>query len=266
MARAGRCARLGAIAAATDDLTAARGFLEASLALLDEAGVENEIGTTLLHLGSLLADMGATDAAVTTLDRALAIATTGGDPLARAHALAGMTLAHWKAGDLEAALGTGGEALNLFRDLGHRPTERTVAYRLAAIARGLGRSRAARRYALMAMKAGEQSSTRTTIALAHVNLARLDIDAGSWSAAADHLAHSLELIDPEADRWVLVEALEALARLLVAVGRPGAGALLDFSSAVREPSTNRGRRPSRATSTPPGPVPTRPAAIRPVRS
>jgi len=42
--------RLGAIAAATDDLTAARGFLEASLTLLDEAGVENEIGTTLLHL------------------------------------------------------------------------------------------------------------------------------------------------------------------------------------------------------------------------
>jgi tetratricopeptide (TPR) repeat protein len=225
--------RLGAIAAATDDLTAARGFLEASLASLDEAGTENEIGTTLLHLGSLLADMGATDAAVTTLDRALAIATTGGDPLARAHALAGMTLAHWKAGDLEAALGTGGEALNLFRDLGHRPTEGTVAYRLAAVARGLGRSRAARRYALMAMKAGEQSSTRTTIALAHVNLARLDIDARSWSAAADHLAQSLELIDPEADRWVLVEALEALARLLVAVGRPGAGALLDFSSAVR---------------------------------
>ncbi len=141
-----------------------------------------------------------------------------------------MTLAHWKAGDLAAALGTGGEALNLFRDLGHRPTEGTVAYRLAAIARGLGRSRAARRYALMAMKAGEQSSTRTTIALAHVNLARLDIDARNWSAAADHLARCLELIDPEADRWVLVEALEALARLVVAVGRPGAGALLDFSS------------------------------------
>ena len=51
--------------------------------------------------------------------------------------------------------------------------------------------------------------------------------------AADHLARSLELIDPDADRWVLVEALEALARLVVAVGRPGAEALLDFSSAVR---------------------------------
>ncbi len=225
--------RLGAIAAATDDLTAARGFLEGSLALLDEADVETEIGTTLLHLGSLLADMGAVEAALATLERALTISAAGGDPLARAHALAAMTLAHWKGGDLAAALATGGEALNLFRDLGHRPTEGTVAYRLAAVARGLGRRRAARRYALMAMEAGEQSSTRTTIALAHVNLARLDIDASSWSAAADHLARALELIDPEADRWVLVEALEALARLLVAVGRPGAGALLDFSSAVR---------------------------------
>ena len=144
-----------------------------------------------------------------------------------------MTLAHWKAGDLAAALGTGAEALNLFRDLGHRPTEGTVAYRLAAVARGLGHRRAARRYALMAMEAGTQSSTRTTIALAHVNLARLDLDARTWSVAADHLARSLELIDPDADRWVLVEALEALARLVVAVGRPGADALLDFSSAVR---------------------------------
>ncbi len=225
--------RLGAIAAATDDLVAARGFLEASLALLDDAGVETETGTTLLHLGSLLADMGAVDAALTTLERALDISRAGGDPLARAHALAAMTLAHWKAGDLSAALGTGGEALNMFRDLGHRPTEGTVAYRLAAIARGLRRSRAARRYALMAMEAGEQSSTRTTMALAHVNLARLDLDARSWPVAADHLARALELIDPDADRWVLVEALEALARLVVAVGRPGAGDLLDFSSAVR---------------------------------
>ncbi len=177
--------------------------------------------------------MGAVDPARTTLERALDISSAGGDPLARAHALAAMTLAHWKAGDLAEALGTGSEALNLFRDLGHRPTEGTVAYRLAAIARGLGRRRAARRYALMAMEAGEQSSTRTTIALAHVNLARLDLDARSWSAAADHLARSLELIDPGADRWVLVEALEALARLVVAVGRPEADALLDFSSEVR---------------------------------
>jgi predicted ATPase len=225
--------RLGAIAAATDDLTAARSFLEASLARLDEAGVETETGTTLVHLGSLLADMGAVDAALVTLERALKISSAGGDPLAKAHSLAAMTLAHWKAGDLAAALVTGGEALNLFRDLGHRPTEGTVAYRLAAVARGLGRRRAARRYALIAMEAGEQSSTRTTIAMAHVNLARLDLDARNWSAAADHLARSLELIDPDADRWVLVEALEALARLVVAVGRPGALALLDFCSAVR---------------------------------
>ena len=140
--------RLGAIAAATDDLAAARRFLEASLARLDEAGVETETGTTLLHLGSLLADMGAVEGALSTLERALEISSAGGDPLARAHALAALTLAHWKAGDLAAALGTGGEALNLFRDMGHRPTEGTVAYRLAAVARGLGRRRAARRYAL----------------------------------------------------------------------------------------------------------------------
>ena len=76
--------RLGAIAAATDDLTAARSFLEASLARLGEAGVETETGTTLLHLGSLLADMGAVEGALSTLERALDISSAGGDPLARA--------------------------------------------------------------------------------------------------------------------------------------------------------------------------------------
>ena len=55
--------RRGAIAAATDDLPAARRYLEAALARFEAAGVENEIGTTLLHLGSLLADEGVVDAA-----------------------------------------------------------------------------------------------------------------------------------------------------------------------------------------------------------
>ena len=188
--------RLGAIAAATDDLVAARAFLESSLARLDEAGIETETGTTLLHLGSLLADMGASDGALTALQRALSIAGSGTDPLAKAHALSALTLAYWKAGNLPAAMESGAEALSLFRDLGHRPTEGTIAYRLASVARALGRPRAARRYALMAMEAGEQSRTRTTTALAHVNLARLDLDEGTWSAAADHVCRALELHRP----------------------------------------------------------------------
>jgi tetratricopeptide (TPR) repeat protein len=225
--------RLGAISAATDDLVAARRWLEASLECLDEAGVEAETGTTLLHLGSLLADEGDIAAAGPVLARALAIATAGGDPLARGHALAALTLAHWKAADLPAALSTGGEALNLFRDLGHRPTEGTVAYRLAAVARGLGRPRAARRYALLARAAGEQSSTRSTVAMAEINLARLDLDQGAWSAAAEHLSAALEAIDPGADRWVLVEALEAVGRLQVGLGIPGPGPLLDSAARIR---------------------------------
>ena len=51
---------------------AARAYLEESLVRLDEAGNEMEIGTTLLHLGSLLADEGVVDAARTALERALA--------------------------------------------------------------------------------------------------------------------------------------------------------------------------------------------------
>ena len=225
--------RRGAIAAATDDLSAARGFLGASLSRLDEAGIEREAGTTLLHLGSLLADEGEVDAGRRALERALAIAVDTGDPLAHGLVLAALNLAHWKAGDLEAAMQTGNEALLTFRELGHRPTEGTVAYRLAAVSRGLDHPRAARRYAQLAIDAGELSRTRTTVSLGHVNLARLDLDAGDYPVAASHLARALELVDPGADRWVLVECLEAVARLLVATGRTGSGSLLASASRIR---------------------------------
>ena len=225
--------RRGAIAAVTDDLPAARRFLEASLARLDEAGVEKETGTTLLHLGSLLADEGLVDAARPMLERALAIAAATGDPLANGHVLAALTLAHWKGGDLEAAMQTGNEALLIFRELGHRPTEGNVAHRLAAVARGLSRPKAARRYAQLAIDAGEQSSTRTTVALGHLNLARLDLDAGESRVAADHLVRAFEQIDPDADRWVLVEGLEAVARLLALLDRAGSAALLASAAGLR---------------------------------
>jgi tetratricopeptide (TPR) repeat protein len=225
--------RRGAIAAATDDLSGARALLEASLARLEEAGVEKEIGTTLLHLGSLLADEGIADAARPALERSLAIAARTGDPLANGHVLAALTLAHWKGGDLEAAMQTGNEALLIFRELGHSPTEGTVAYRLAAVARGLDRPRAARRYAQLAIDAGERASTRTTIALGHINICRLDVDEGDFASAAGHVGRSLDLIDPDSDRWVLTEALEATARLLVALDRPGSLSLLASAGAIR---------------------------------
>jgi predicted ATPase len=226
--------RLGAIAAATDDVEDARGYLEASLERLDAAGVEREVGTTLLHLGSLLADQGRREEAQPLLERARAIAVASGDPLARGHALAALTLAHWKGGDLRAAMEAGEEALGLFQELGHRPTEGTVSYRLAAVARGLGRPRAARRYAMQAIAAGEVASTRTTVAFGHINVARLDLDAGDTPGAAAHLGDALAVLDPLADRWVLADGLEAVARLAALTGTDGAGPLLEKAASIRD--------------------------------
>jgi predicted ATPase/DNA-binding SARP family transcriptional activator len=225
--------RLGAIAAATDDMTAARRFLEESLLRLDEAGVEAETGITLLHLGSLLADEGDVGAALPALHRALSIASEGGDPLARGQALTAILLAEWKGGDLESARTSGEAALSLFEELGHRTMEGTVAYRLAAVNRGLGRPDASRENAQRAIDAGSAASTRTTVALGHLGLARLDLDAHDLTAAAPHLEAALNGIDPAADRWVLVEALEGVARLLLLLERPGGGRLLNTASAMR---------------------------------
>lgn len=225
--------RLGAIAAAADDLCAARGFFERSLARLEVAGSEPDIGTTLLHLGSLLADEALVSESGPTLRRALAIAQRGSDPLAEGHALAALTLSLWRGGDLDEAAAVGKRALEAFRALGHRPTEGTVAYRLAAIARGRGRPAEARRYAEAALVAGQLSGTRTTTALARVNLARLDLDAGDPRAATTNIAAALADIEPAADRWVLVECLEVLARLLASRGDPRAGDIAATAAAIR---------------------------------
>ncbi len=171
--------------------------------------------------------------ALAALERALAIADAGGDPLAEGHALAALTLAHWKANDLRAARRCGDRALVRFRDLGHLPTEGTVAYRLAAVERGLEHPHVARRHAQAAVRAGEKSETRTTIAFGHINLARLDLDTGDTDAAQRNLEAALESIEPVSDRWVLVDALETVARLVVAVGETGAGQILDDAAALR---------------------------------
>src|ERR1700722_6321889 len=188
--------RLGAIAAATDDLAAARLLLEESLRRLEDAGVEAEIGVTLLHLGSLLADEGDVDAALPALQRALTIAADSDNPLAGGQALAALLLAQWKGGDLEAALRSGEDALRLFRELGHHTMEGTVAYRLAAVTRGLGRSEVARTHAQLAIDAGEAAGTRTTVALGHLNLARLDLNDDAGGDATAHLDAALAIIDP----------------------------------------------------------------------
>lgn len=225
--------RLGAIAAAADDVGAAREFFERSLSRLEVAGCEPDIGTTLLHLGSLLADESLVEESGPILRRALVIARRGTDPLAEGHALAALTLSLWRAGDLDEAAVVGERALSAFRSLGHRPTEGTVAYRLAAIARGRGRPAEARRYAEVALAAGRLSGTRTTSALAHVNLARLDLDALEPRAATANIGAALAEIEPAADRWVLVECLEALARLLADRGDPRAGDIAATAAAIR---------------------------------
>jgi tetratricopeptide (TPR) repeat protein len=139
--------------AATDDLASARELLEASLSRLAEADVEAETGITLLHLGSLLADEGDVAAALPALRRALRIAASGGNPLARGQALAALLLAEWKGGELD--------------------------------------------------------------------------------AAGIHLEAALAVIDPEADRWVLVEAVKVVARSLALTGRSGAAELLGAAAAIR---------------------------------
>ena len=225
--------RMGAIAAARDDVATARGLLEESVAMMRLAGDEPEEAVSLLHLGSLLADESRTAEALPLLVRARDALRAAGDPLQEGHALAALTLAWWKAGDLVAALGAGEQALERFRELGHRPTEGVVSYRLAAVTRALGRPEDARSYAEDALASGLHTGTRTTIALAELSLARLDLDVDALADAAARLIAALEQLDVETDRWVLVEALEATGRLQLARGLP-ARTLLAEAATLRE--------------------------------
>jgi predicted ATPase/DNA-binding SARP family transcriptional activator len=225
--------RMGAIAAARDDVANARDLLGESVAVLQRAGDEPEEAVSLLHLGSLLADESRTAEALPLLVRARDALRAAGDPLREGHALAALSLAWWKAGDLVAALGAGERALERLRELGHRPTQGVIAYRLAAVTRALGRPDAARSYAEDALAIGVHTGTRTTTALAQLVLAKLDLDVDALAGAAARLGAALELLDVDTDRWVLVEALEATGRLQVARGLP-ARTLLAQAAELRE--------------------------------
>lgn len=225
--------RMGANAAARDDVANARGLLEESVEVLRSAGDEPEEAVSLLHLGSLLADESRTAEALPLLVRARDALRAAGDPLQEGHALAALALAWWKAGDLVAAVGAGERALDRFRELGHRPTEGVVGYRLAAVTRALGRPEESRSYAEGALAAGLHTGTRTTIALAQVSLARLDLDVDALSDAAGRLIAALEQLDVGTDRWVLAEALETTGRLQLARGLP-ARTLLAHAAALRD--------------------------------
>ena len=76
--------RMGAIAAARDDVETARGLLEESVAVLRGAGDETEEAVSLLHLGSLLADESRTAEALPLLVRARDALRAAGDPLQEA--------------------------------------------------------------------------------------------------------------------------------------------------------------------------------------
>lgn len=223
--------RMGAIAAATDEIDTARALLQESATVLD-GGDEAETAVSLLHLGSLLADESRTDEALPILIRALEALRSAGDPLLEAHALAALNLAWWKSGDLVAARGAGERALVHFQALGHRPSEGVIGGRLASITRSLGDREAAGRYVETALEAGRASGTRTTSALALLARARLRLDATDIDGAASDLRAALEPLDSQADRWVLAEAVEVAAYLQVHRGQP-ALALLDCAAELR---------------------------------
>ncbi|MBV9869617.1 MAG: hypothetical protein JO214_03250 [Frankiaceae bacterium] len=225
--------RMGAIAAASDDVARANLLLSESAAVLAASGAEVEEAVSLLHLGSLLADENRPAEALPLLARARDALRTAGDPLQEAHALGALTLAWWKAGDLLAAKGAGDRALERFRSLGHRPSEGVVAYRLASVTRALGDLPGSREYVDIALESGRETGTRTTLALAQLAAARLDLDAGELGQAATAVKAALASLDVTTDRWVLVEGLEVAGRLEAMRGR-SAARLLDRAAELRE--------------------------------
>ena len=195
-------------------------------------------------------------AALLALRRALRIAVDGGNPLARGQALAALLLAEWKAASSRPLSMRETRRSNCS---GNSATTRWKARSRTAWPRSRGRSGAsadARRLSQLAIDAGEAVGTRTTVALGHLDLARLDLDDGQIAGAGIHVDAALAVIDPEADRWVLVEAVEVVARLLSSVGRSGAVELLDLRLQFERTSASRpvdGRGRHRGDTRPDGP-------------
>lgn len=153
-----------------------RGAVDAArraLRVASEAGDAQALGAARRMLGLCALDAGEPGSAIAELTRAVAATEGDADPSARIAALVGLALATAAAGDIDAALRHGAEALEECRRIGDRHLEAAVENHLADVLHAAGRDEDARDH-----------QRRAAAAFAEFGGDPADPDPGIWMLAA----------------------------------------------------------------------------------
>ena len=227
--------RLGAIAAATDDLADGADHCSRSRCAGSRRPASRpRSGITLLHLGSLLADEGDVDAALPALQRALTIAADSDNPLAGGQALAALApravegRRTWKQRSDPGRTRCNSSVSSAITPW--KAPSRTASPRSPGdwdSPMSHGRMRSLRSTPARPPGRGPPSRSATSISLAWTSTQMRRAMRGH--TLARHSRSSIRV----ADRWVLVEALEVARAAPVGGGPAEAAELLHAATAIR---------------------------------
>ncbi len=192
----------------------------AGLELCRLAGDQFWTATALNLLAEITLHAGQLDAAVATADEALEVAESADDRWNESYAYGTKAAAAGLRGSLREAQELGEQALQITRDIGQLWGAARAMLGLGDLARVRGQHDAARQYYLDALAILRELSARPDMARCLAGLGRIEIDQNDLAAARGYLTESLQLSYLSGSRIGMARGLETIARLTVLEGSP----------------------------------------------
>jgi DNA-binding SARP family transcriptional activator/tetratricopeptide (TPR) repeat protein len=166
------------------------------------------------NLGATFADLGRLPEAVEHSNQALALYRKIGNRIGEAHVHTGLGAIEHALGHLDQAADTLEQAISLHREVGNRINEVEARAYLTAVLRDAGRLAEARMHADAALTLVLDVGHRRLEAHARNALGTLEAVEGRRATAADLHRYAIEEATATTDRYLLVEALLDLARVV----------------------------------------------------
>jgi predicted ATPase/transcriptional regulator with XRE-family HTH domain len=210
----------GWLAWSQGDLTSARRYFGAGLALYREVGDRQGIALLLNGLAQLALDRLNYDEAIAAFQEALEIARQMGDKSMMARTLNNLGNVYRNMTDYSAALVYYEESLGLYRAMQDSVTMVTPLSNLGLVSTDLEDYAAARRYYQEALRLSRESGNREDIAFALAFVGMLAVEEGDFDGARRTYAEALPLVRDLGYKLVLALCFEGTALMQLKLGRP----------------------------------------------
>lgn len=173
-------------------------------------------------LGTAYRRLGRTTKAIAAYESALGIATRGNELKLAAQGLMGIAVVHYDAGELDAAIGSYGRALELFEQLADTSFELNIRQSLASIHLQLGRIPEARQLADRTVARADEVGDEHGRAVAQVVRARILLCGGDAEEAGRVAAHAEAVLARIGERIQRAHALRVVGAASEAQGESAA--------------------------------------------